>query len=615
MPPLLPSDKKVGSLLSASEYNRLVTMVNQLAAARPGSWTAGLQAGALGGTANLPPWKQHIVEIVSPSAQTWQQAGEEQDSSEVKVYEVALRYFNPDNCQWEKVEKWEDGGEGGASYTGVRYYLDASEFGGVPAQGDKLAAWWDSQRGMFVPCGLSKGIIAFELKDSIYPGGTAYDSGMLDPYGIGAFNEVRFPDVRTGLAPVQAYQLQPKAGFRDSRSAPGSYWNGFIEPMYHPSEIVELAEVSGKVFALGKDDTGSERGYRGIAAPAGNYHIILEIEQVTRLIQGTTVSEVSSDPAVAGFYVRSISALDGGYFPKSYFVEPGIAGLSVNKPYADWRYPAERPVICYLSGTHEWTAFPYILAEEESSEQEQQGYEMQLLKVVDDWTFHGESPPSTTGTLQEIVDGSVVEIGGDDVPIYHVNAPRKGDGAYYRYPWVAEGEYVWCRRIPGGTYAVVDNNRFEALALTYQDRWGYPDDNKEIPSIIADLLYYNEDTEEWSKADRVTIYNPALARDSATGLYHRVPIGRSGQQFMVAFIEQRWTVMGPNIQEVFQATLKGTLEMGSHANAEILGSSIRIRVDDRLLREGFLAAETRVTIHWDADNNLFWVISAECPPE
>lgn len=120
---------EVGDRLSAAEVNRWTRVARRIAAARNGSNQYGQQTASMLGASGQPPFFQGVVEVVG---QYLDQKG---------IYEIYPRYFDRDLNQWR------------TDQSSGTWLLDANSLELSLSAQDKLVAFWDDQREMFIPLG------------------------------------------------------------------------------------------------------------------------------------------------------------------------------------------------------------------------------------------------------------------------------------------------------------------------------------------------------------------------------------------------------------------------------------------------------------------------------
>lgn len=114
-----------GDEILHGDLNRLSQGVEFLGSRRPGSNVMKQQHGT---NVMLPPWVESIVEITEvPTADG--------------IYRCKLRYYSFLNNSWASQTK--------------EWRLDASEMGAGLSLGDRVVAFWDDQRGTFIPTGVA----------------------------------------------------------------------------------------------------------------------------------------------------------------------------------------------------------------------------------------------------------------------------------------------------------------------------------------------------------------------------------------------------------------------------------------------------------------------------
>lgn len=147
--------KKPGERLSAEHVNTLSRIAGDYdgSTLSPGAYATGLG----GRRAGFPPFMQRRVIVVS----------EEWDVGEAGgapgLYEIRFRYFSGTDLITDTADESSSSSSSSSSGTeehaegwqtddeGDPYFLDARDSGDVFAAGDKLTAYWDAQRGMWIP--------------------------------------------------------------------------------------------------------------------------------------------------------------------------------------------------------------------------------------------------------------------------------------------------------------------------------------------------------------------------------------------------------------------------------------------------------------------------------
>lgn len=117
--------KKPGDELKASEFNAVAEVANRFAILRGGKGTSVTNGGSIVGLFGSSAWIQTTVEVTAVQ------------SAANFLYTIKQRYYSWDNTQWESFDKTWD--------------LDAKDFEMALEVGDRVSAYWDSRRKMFVP--------------------------------------------------------------------------------------------------------------------------------------------------------------------------------------------------------------------------------------------------------------------------------------------------------------------------------------------------------------------------------------------------------------------------------------------------------------------------------
>jgi len=300
-------DKKPGDQLSAEHVNNLN---------RAGRWVrdrAGSSFLSMAGGHPLAPspHNQRIVIVVgiqieeesdhssssssSDSASSASSASSGSFSSsegsdgwdcEGASYQVRMRYYDTDDNEWKTNADDES------------FCMDASEFGDPFSVGDVLVAWWDPQRGAFVPGNVS---------------------GINDSTGVS--NATKFARVTNGLNRTTALNpafLQTSLGvYTEAITVDRTYFSGYA----FPNEIVEVRREPTGWFAYG----------RGHTKIKGVLKTDLE-SRGTALVWVSTLTITSSDGSSDGFYdtfTSSVRVMEAVGIPDGVFV----AGTEIT---ADW---------------------------------------------------------------------------------------------------------------------------------------------------------------------------------------------------------------------------------------------------------------------------------------
>ncbi len=126
----LPTSKRPGQRITPRHINDLSRIFNRLSRSIPGSNRSGHQGNSFVSEANLPPWEQGILEIVSD------QGG--------NLYTGQFRYYDHTAGQWQT----------NTEHPG--WDVDASDIATTISVSDKVVCYWNEQRGAFIPicCGL-----------------------------------------------------------------------------------------------------------------------------------------------------------------------------------------------------------------------------------------------------------------------------------------------------------------------------------------------------------------------------------------------------------------------------------------------------------------------------
>lgn len=117
--------KRAGDTLSARDVNKLGDVARRFARFSPGGHQTGRHGDSFVSTSSFAPHRQYIFEV------------SEVVSASKGLCKGKARWYSHRDEEWKS--------------KGKEWRLDAAGTGMSPAVGDKLVAWWDEQRGMFVP--------------------------------------------------------------------------------------------------------------------------------------------------------------------------------------------------------------------------------------------------------------------------------------------------------------------------------------------------------------------------------------------------------------------------------------------------------------------------------
>ena len=160
--------KKAGDTISAGDWNKLTKIAREAGTPDPGAFSLGRGTAR----ANIPPFIQGAFTITSDaneeSSASSSSSGSQRTyySSPTDVYGIKPRYFNPDNNTWE------------TDVVSIEYELDAGAIDATFGIGAFVIAFWDPQRGMFIPIGGSSGSILEGVLDDPLP---PADSALEEP--------------------------------------------------------------------------------------------------------------------------------------------------------------------------------------------------------------------------------------------------------------------------------------------------------------------------------------------------------------------------------------------------------------------------------------------------
>jgi len=128
----VPVDKKPGDALSAKHINRLGIVSNRMSRLMCSNVSASHHTGSHIGVVAHAPWKQQIVIVTDLQIS-------EDDPVYNRLYLVRPRYYKSEVGYWDLD-------------VSAEWILDARDMELDLAVGDKVVAYWDRQRGAFVPC-------------------------------------------------------------------------------------------------------------------------------------------------------------------------------------------------------------------------------------------------------------------------------------------------------------------------------------------------------------------------------------------------------------------------------------------------------------------------------
>lgn len=137
--------KKKGDRLLASEVNALGRSAAKVAFGRPGSHVAALTGPSSYGQSVEAP---HVQRVVRVKGQLLQEDGSWREGR----YTCEVRWFDETYDRTGVAGTDDAVALGWATDEGHEWELDASDLWWSLLEGDLLVAWWDAQRGAFVPC-------------------------------------------------------------------------------------------------------------------------------------------------------------------------------------------------------------------------------------------------------------------------------------------------------------------------------------------------------------------------------------------------------------------------------------------------------------------------------
>ncbi len=144
--------KKGGDDLSAGHVNRLGRVCERVARRLPGGGT-GIQTDSFDSQSPFAKWEQFTFEITNTQINS-------SDGADSGLYLGRIRTYEFDDENWE-IDDDENEYEIDATS------LDTTNLGAKFSVGDKVVAYWDPQRGMFVPVHL----VGFDRCNAVLKGG------------------------------------------------------------------------------------------------------------------------------------------------------------------------------------------------------------------------------------------------------------------------------------------------------------------------------------------------------------------------------------------------------------------------------------------------------------
>lgn len=159
------TDKSPGDRLYAAEVNELMSVCRRFGLFRPGSEIDGVHTKTIVSGAGTSEWTQFTVQI----------SGVKPDLGEGSptIHLCRVVYYNFSSSTWTVATEERS--------------LDANGTGleGGPGleTGQRLTAWWDAQRGMFVPVIPGDLYRRFQLKEVLEPGTGTADAYLVDKDG------------------------------------------------------------------------------------------------------------------------------------------------------------------------------------------------------------------------------------------------------------------------------------------------------------------------------------------------------------------------------------------------------------------------------------------------
>src|SRR5690606_18836779 len=137
-------DKQPGDTLGAGHINKLNKIARIVANQNPGAFTYGTEYGHAGPT----PYVQRVVIVTgvpesASSNSSSQSSGSTIDPDNGLVYKCKYRYYDP--TVEDEEDRWKTDDDAG------EFDLDAESVEIDLSKNDVLCAWWDPQRGAFIP--------------------------------------------------------------------------------------------------------------------------------------------------------------------------------------------------------------------------------------------------------------------------------------------------------------------------------------------------------------------------------------------------------------------------------------------------------------------------------
>jgi hypothetical protein len=127
--------KKKWDNLHHREVNSLFDAATRLGNERPGNNSSAIQSQSFCGQSPFPPSSLHTVEISSPMKQP-----EDYSTAQVKIYKCKVRYYDHGDAYDGKHWKTAD----------AEHWVDGSDCSGQFYELERVTAYWNAQRGMFV---------------------------------------------------------------------------------------------------------------------------------------------------------------------------------------------------------------------------------------------------------------------------------------------------------------------------------------------------------------------------------------------------------------------------------------------------------------------------------
>jgi len=230
--------KNPGDSLEATHVNDLSDAARQITGLTVGGNISKHQSGTSLSLSAGSPWYQYTFEITG-------NVNEEEDG----YYKGKTRWWDSAEEEWKNND--------------TEYQIDTTDSVVSCGVGDKIVAYWDKQRGMFLPCS-SPSLIPFELYGDLTPGDSAEAWAMKDD---GDGNPVR--DEATDKVTVYDDVLGNVRAYGSSHSGFSVGATGWAQNVYGYLQVVSINEgntIIGKLdgsLSVGGSATVSVWAYNG----------------------------------------------------------------------------------------------------------------------------------------------------------------------------------------------------------------------------------------------------------------------------------------------------------------------------------------------------------------